>query len=245
MHGRWESTAYTEQCRLVAATTSTTAVVPTVALCAVTALAASVPSLAFGADQFDRSKSQPDADDVRVLQTFFNWYYVSVGISLVLALTVIIYIQDHAGWRIGLGVPVALMAVSTLFFLLGSAMYIKVKPNKSVLSGLAQVAVVAIKNRNIILPPNSSDSWPQEEGLQAHGAFQELEIPEQSLRHPKSREGPQPQRHCGRPVAAVHGGGAKGCGPGASHLLHRHISWRLSSSARASRCCRHRPWTAT
>ncbi|KAG6535394.1 protein NRT1/ PTR FAMILY 1.2-like isoform X1 [Zingiber officinale] len=133
-------------------------------------------SLAFGADQFDRRKSQPDADDVRVLQTFFNWYYVSVGVSLVLALTVIIYIQDHAGWRIGLGVPVTLMAVSTLFFLLGSDMYIKVKPNKSGLSGLAQVAVVAIKNRNIILPPNSSDSWYHKK------KGSKLTVPSKSLR---------------------------------------------------------------
>ncbi|KAG6492154.1 protein NRT1/ PTR FAMILY 1.1-like [Zingiber officinale] len=116
-------------------------------------------SLAFGADQFDRPQSRTHAGNVRVLQTFFNWYYVSVGVSVVVSLTVIVYIQDHMGWRIGLGVPVALMAASTLLFLLGSIMYVKVKPNTSVLAGLAQVAVVALKNRQIILPSNSTDAW--------------------------------------------------------------------------------------
>ncbi|XP_074568012.1 protein NRT1/ PTR FAMILY 1.2 [Curcuma longa] len=133
-------------------------------------------SLAFGADQFDRRKSQPHADNVRVLQTFFNWYYVSVGVALVVAVTVIIYIQDHAGWRIGFGVAAALMAVSTLFFLLGSAMYIKVKPNTSVLSGLAQVAVVALKNRRIILPSDATDAWYHKK------KGSKLTVPSKSLR---------------------------------------------------------------
>ncbi|WOL14565.1 protein NRT1/ PTR FAMILY 1.2-like isoform X2 [Canna indica] len=115
-------------------------------------------SLAFGADQFNRPTSGK-SQNVRTLQTFFNWYYASLGLSLVTALTVIIYIQDHAGWRVGFGVPAALMVCSTTLFLLGSAVYIKVKGDKSILSGLVQVIVVSVKNREIILPSNSSDAW--------------------------------------------------------------------------------------
>ncbi|XP_074577908.1 protein NRT1/ PTR FAMILY 1.1-like [Curcuma longa] len=133
-------------------------------------------SLAFGADQFDRPQSRPHAVNVRVLQTFFNWYYVSVGVSVAVSLTVIVYIQDHMGWRIGFGVPVALMAASTVLFLLGSIMYVKVKPNTSVLADLAQVAVVALKNRHIILPSDSSDAWY----LKKKGS--KLTVPSKNLR---------------------------------------------------------------
>lgn len=66
-------------------------------------------SIAFGADQFKDPKNQ------RMLQSFFNWYYVSV----VLSVTVIVYIQDAAGWVVGFGIPLKLMFLSAVLFLLG------------------------------------------------------------------------------------------------------------------------------
>ncbi|XP_059658005.1 protein NRT1/ PTR FAMILY 1.2 isoform X2 [Cornus florida] len=111
-------------------------------------------SMAFGADQLD-NKENPDNE--KVLQSFFNWYYASSGISTVLAFTVILYIQDHLGWKVGFGVPAILMVFSVLMFLLGSSLYIKVKPSESVFTGFVQVIVVAFKNRNVSLPPSNSD----------------------------------------------------------------------------------------
>ncbi|RWV77973.1 hypothetical protein GW17_00061128 [Ensete ventricosum] len=110
-------------------------------------------SLAFGADQLDQ-KGAPQ--NVRILQTFFNWYYASVGISIIVAVTIILYVQDNKGWAIGFGVPVVLMAISAALFLLGSPFYIKFKANKSILTGLAQVIVVSLKNRHIVLPPGTT-----------------------------------------------------------------------------------------
>ncbi|CAL9135124.1 unnamed protein product, partial [Musa textilis] len=110
-------------------------------------------SLAFGADQLDQ-KGAPQNE--RTLQTFFNWYYASVGLSIIVAVTVIVYVQDHKGWAVGFGVPVVLMAISTALFLLGSPFYIKFKANKSTLAGLAQVIVVSLKNRHIVLPPDTT-----------------------------------------------------------------------------------------
>ncbi|XP_018673536.1 protein NRT1/ PTR FAMILY 1.2-like [Musa acuminata AAA Group] len=110
-------------------------------------------SLAFGADQLDQ-KGAPQNE--RTLQTFFNWYYASVGISIIVAVTVIVYVQDYKGWAVGFGVPVVLMAISAALFLLGSPFYIKFKANKSILAGLAQVIVVSLKNRHIVLPPDTN-----------------------------------------------------------------------------------------
>ncbi|PIN08309.1 H+/oligopeptide symporter [Handroanthus impetiginosus] len=111
-------------------------------------------SMAFGADQFDNPENP---NNQRILQTFFNWYYASVGVSLMIALTVIVYIQNEFGWVVGFGVPVGLMFLSTVMFFLGSKLYIKVKPNKSLLTGLAQVLVAAWKKRHLEFPPEDSD----------------------------------------------------------------------------------------
>ncbi|CDP03303.1 unnamed protein product [Coffea canephora] len=111
-------------------------------------------SLAFGADQFDNPENPKNQ---RILQSFFNWYYASVAISVIIAIIVIVYIQNKLGWVLGFGVPVALMLVSTITFLLGSKLYVVVKANKSLMTGFAQVLVVAWKNKHLALPPKNSD----------------------------------------------------------------------------------------
>jgi peptide/histidine transporter 3/4 len=110
-------------------------------------------SLAFGADQVNR-KDNPN--NHRVLEIFFSWYYAFTTISVIIALTVIVYIQDHLGWKIGFGVPAALMLISTLFFFLASPLYVKITKRTSLLTGFAQVTVAAYKNRKLSLPPKSS-----------------------------------------------------------------------------------------
>ncbi|KAK9139690.1 hypothetical protein Scep_009371 [Stephania cephalantha] len=80
----------------------------------------------FGADQL--AKGEDPSNDENVLQSFFNWFYASGGISTVLSLTVIVYIQDHFGWNVGFGVPTILMFLAAILFLLGSPLYVKVKP---------------------------------------------------------------------------------------------------------------------
>lgn len=108
-------------------------------------------SIAFGADQLD-NKDNPN--NKRVLETFFNWYYASTSVSGMLAFTIIVYIQDHLGWKIGFGVPAILMVLSTLMFLFGSHLYIKVQPDKSLLTSFIQVIVSSL--RKISLYPSSN-----------------------------------------------------------------------------------------
>ncbi|KAK9137217.1 hypothetical protein Sjap_007811 [Stephania japonica] len=84
----------------------------------------------FGADQLAKGED-PSNDEHDVLQSFFNWFYASGGISTILSLTLIVYIQDHFGWNVGFGVPTILMFLAAILFLLGSPLYVKVKPNNS------------------------------------------------------------------------------------------------------------------
>ncbi|XVF63467.1 hypothetical protein PTKIN_Ptkin09bG0089000 [Pterospermum kingtungense] len=120
-------------------------------------------SLAFGADQFNNPSNPKNG---RVLQSFFNWYYASVGVSIMISITVIVYIQDTAGWVVGLGVPAGLMLFSTIIFLLGSPLYIKMKANKSLFTSFAQVISAAWKNKHSVLPPTGSDgaTWYYHKG---------------------------------------------------------------------------------
>ncbi|KAL5698478.1 hypothetical protein ACHQM5_029510 [Ranunculus cassubicifolius] len=119
-------------------------------------------SIAFGADQLDRGNTPENA---RTLQAFFNWYYASVGVAILVAMTALVYIQDRFEFKIGLGIPTLLMALSALFFLVGSPIYVKVSPNRSMFTGFFQTAVLAFKNKHIPFPPkNSKDSYHHRKG---------------------------------------------------------------------------------
>ncbi|XP_076918087.1 protein NRT1/ PTR FAMILY 1.2-like [Bidens hawaiensis] len=108
-------------------------------------------SIAFGADQL---KHHPNLNHQRLIDSYFNWYYASMVTSGIVALTVIVYIQDQLGWLVGFVVVVLIMLCSTLIFLLGSSLYVKVKATESLFAGLIQVLVIAFKNRRIRLLSN-------------------------------------------------------------------------------------------
>ncbi|KAL2516185.1 Protein NRT1/PTR FAMILY 1.2 [Forsythia ovata] len=129
-------------------------------------------SLAFGADQLDK-RDNPDND--RVLESFFSWYYASAAVSVLIALTGIVYIQDHVGWKVGFGVPALLMFASALLFFLASSLYVKQKASKSLFTGFAQVLVVAYKNRKLALPLYNSSRYHREKGS-------EFTVPTEKLR---------------------------------------------------------------
>lgn len=113
--------------------------------------------LPFGADQLDRGDKYHK--NQRVLDSFFGWYYASSALSIMIALTGIVYIQLHFGWKVGFGVPVILMLFSIFLFLLASPFYVKHKPTKSLFTSLAQVLVAALRKRKLPLPPLESHRW--------------------------------------------------------------------------------------
>ncbi|KAF9621383.1 hypothetical protein IFM89_020582 [Coptis chinensis] len=62
----------------------------------------------------------------RVLQKYFNWYYASIGLSSIIRLTLVVYIQDHFGLKVGFGIPVELLLSYAFFFFVGCPLYVKV-----------------------------------------------------------------------------------------------------------------------
>ncbi|XP_037491957.1 protein NRT1/ PTR FAMILY 3.1-like [Jatropha curcas] len=102
----------------------------------------------FAADQIDMTKSSVNSRK----WNFFNWYYFSMGMATLTALTIVVYIQDNVGWGWGLAIPTIAMALSIIAFVVGSPLYIKLKPGGSPLIRLAQVIVAAVKKRKIALP---------------------------------------------------------------------------------------------
>ncbi|KAI4963592.1 hypothetical protein ZWY2020_011324 [Hordeum vulgare] len=62
----------------------------------------------FGSDQFDES----DDGERKKMMRFFNWFYFFVSIGALLAVTVLVYVQDNIGRRWGYGIC-AVAAVTT------------------------------------------------------------------------------------------------------------------------------------
>ncbi|KAG5523449.1 hypothetical protein RHGRI_035309 [Rhododendron griersonianum] len=111
-------------------------------------------SLAFGANQVDQ---RDNPNNKQVLEKFFSWYYAAISISVIIALTVIVYIQDNAGWKVGFGVPAILMFLSALAFFIASPFYIKQKATMSLFTNFARVIVVCIKNIKVAFPSDESN----------------------------------------------------------------------------------------
>ncbi|EXB63800.1 Nitrate transporter 1.7 [Morus notabilis] len=106
-------------------------------------------SIPFGVDQFD-----PTTDQGRKgINSFFNWYYTTFTIVLLITQTVVVYIQDNLSWVVGFGIPTILMACSIAFFFIGTSLYNHAKPEGSMFSSILQVFVAAYKKRRIILDP--------------------------------------------------------------------------------------------
>ncbi|KAF5206068.1 NRT1/ PTR FAMILY 1.1 [Thalictrum thalictroides] len=133
-------------------------------------------SLAFGVDQLINQDNQLEKNE-RLVQRFFNWYYACASISSAIAMTAIVYIQDQFGWNVGFGVPAILMLVSASVFLGGSSLYVKMKGDKNMFTGLVQVVVAAIKNRHLPFPPDNSD------GLYWHKTDSNLRVPSNKQRY--------------------------------------------------------------
>ncbi|XAR48309.1 hypothetical protein NMG60_11031080 [Bertholletia excelsa] len=106
----------------------------------------------FAADQIDMSKSKVESRS----WNFFNWYFFCMAMASLTALTVVVYVQDNVGWTLGFAIPTFAMAFSVIAFVVGSPLYVKLKPGGSPLVRLAQVIVAAMKKRKAVVPEDPS-----------------------------------------------------------------------------------------
>ncbi|KAL9673501.1 hypothetical protein QQ045_029760 [Rhodiola kirilowii] len=100
-------------------------------------------NIAFGADQFNTTTEKGRAQ----LESFFNWWYFSFTIALVVALTAVVYIQTNVSWIISFAIPTACLALSIAIFLFGQHTYIYLEPQGSVFVDIVKVFVAAFRKR--------------------------------------------------------------------------------------------------
>lgn len=108
-------------------------------------------NIAFGADQFDTTTKKGRSQ----LEIFFNWWYFSFTISLIVALTGVIYVQTDVSWFLGFLIPTLCLCLSVTIFLLGRDTYIRKKPQGSVFTDVAMVVTASCRKRTQKIQPNS------------------------------------------------------------------------------------------
>ncbi|KAH9324449.1 hypothetical protein KI387_004627, partial [Taxus chinensis] len=107
------------------------------------------PSLqSFGADQFN----EQDSTEKLRKTSFFNWWYFGLCGGVLLAVTVVVYVQENIGWGIGFAIPTAAMSMALVLFLYGTPFYRNRVIRGSPLTRIMQVFVAAIRNRKNEVP---------------------------------------------------------------------------------------------
>ena len=104
-------------------------------------------SIPFGVDQFDARTEEGR----KGINSFFNWYYTTFTMVLIISLTVVVYVQSNVSWVLGFAIPTILMVVAIILFFVGTKIYIHRKPEGSVFSGIAEGLVAAYRKRKLKL----------------------------------------------------------------------------------------------
>lgn len=68
--------------------------------------------------------------DRKEKKSFFNWFYFAINFGSLLAVTVVVYIQDSISWAIGFAIPAVAMLFAILTFVGGSSKYKHVEPTE-------------------------------------------------------------------------------------------------------------------
>lgn len=87
---------------------------------------------------------------------FFSWFYFFVSIGSLMAVTVLVYIQDNQGRRWGYGICACAIVFGLFVFLLGTRKYRIKQLVGSPLTQIAIVFVAAWRKRHLQLPSDSS-----------------------------------------------------------------------------------------
>ncbi|PON65349.1 Proton-dependent oligopeptide transporter [Trema orientale] len=106
----------------------------------------------FGADQFDKT----DQIERKNQSSFFNWFYLSLNLGMLIGNSIVVWIQMNIGWAWGFGVPAVALAAGVGFFLLGSRLYRLQESEGSSLTRIFQVVVASLRKFNVRVPSHKS-----------------------------------------------------------------------------------------
>ncbi|KAF8102212.1 hypothetical protein N665_0200s0006 [Sinapis alba] len=94
-----------------------------------------------GGDQLDRRNP-------RLVSRFFNWFYFFICCGSILAVTIVVPIEESKGWFWSFTISVGILALALCIFMLGLPFYRFKSPTGSSLTRITKVIVSAARNRN-------------------------------------------------------------------------------------------------
>ncbi|CAA2958439.1 protein NRT1/ PTR FAMILY 4.6-like isoform X1 [Olea europaea var. sylvestris] len=106
---------------------------------------------AHGAEQFD--ENTPRGRKQR--STFFNYFVFCLSCGALIAVTLVVWIEDNKGWEWGFGISTFTILLSIPIFLSGSRFYRNKKPQGSPLTTIFKVLISALLNA--FMPRSSSN----------------------------------------------------------------------------------------
>ncbi|XP_065020135.1 protein NRT1/ PTR FAMILY 6.3-like [Musa acuminata AAA Group] len=106
----------------------------------------------FGSDQFDEG----DGAEKKQMLRFFSWFFFFISIGSLMAVTVLVYIQDNLGRRWGYGICAVAIVLGLAVFLSGTSRYRFKRLVGSPLTQIAAVVTGAWRKRALDLPADPS-----------------------------------------------------------------------------------------
>ncbi|XP_031486244.1 protein NRT1/ PTR FAMILY 2.6-like [Nymphaea colorata] len=111
----------------------------------------------FGANQFADGTSR---------EVFINWFFFSFYAAVILAGTIVVYVQDNVGWAWGYGFCLVANIISVIIFIIGKWHYKDVRPQGSPFTSIVRVLAAAIRKRRVALSPNAEDYFYQDDSIE-------------------------------------------------------------------------------
>ncbi|KAF8042747.1 hypothetical protein BT93_A1162 [Corymbia citriodora subsp. variegata] len=102
----------------------------------------------FGSDQFD----DKDEKERTQMAYFFNRFFLIISVGTLVAVTVLVYVQDHVSRSIAYGLCSVAMFIAILMFLSGTKRYRYKKSKGSPMVQIMQVVAASIKKRRFEAP---------------------------------------------------------------------------------------------
>ncbi|KAK8550712.1 hypothetical protein V6N12_039406 [Hibiscus sabdariffa] len=110
---------------------------------------------ALGADQFDSK----DPKGAKQLGSYFNWYMLSTTFGAMIGVSFVVWVSTNEAWYWGFFMGTMAAIVGFIAIALGKPFYHYPPLGNSPLLTIAQVIVVAVKNRRLSLPENSDELY--------------------------------------------------------------------------------------
>ncbi|GFP87823.1 protein nrt1/ ptr family 6.2 [Phtheirospermum japonicum] len=106
----------------------------------------------FGTDQFDEN----DEKEKPQMNLFFGRFFFLVSLGTLLAVTVLVYVQDEVGRSLGYGICSVSMLIAILIFLAGTPKYRYKQTSCSPVVHILQVVVAAVNKRGLKVPKDAN-----------------------------------------------------------------------------------------